>query len=205
MGRHARALARRGYAVTGVERDSAAITKARELGGGPTYVEADVQDYQPGTATYDLAIVMSQSFGYFDAATNRDLLRRITSGIRDDGRIILDLWNSEFFATHQGRRDLQTPLGLVQETKRLEGNRFFVTLDYPQGERDNFEWQLFTPSEMRWRNQLSCILRLLAQISRRRQTQRLRIPGSSSSCKSEKIETTGRGGLPRMPSCLLRR
>lgn len=149
MGRHARALARRGYAVTGIERDPVAITRARELGGGPTYIEADVQDHQPGIGSYDLAIVMSQSFGYFDAAANYDLLRRIANGVRDGGQIILDLWNPEFFAAHPGERDFDTPAGLVHETKRVEGNRLFVTLDYPHGERDDFEWQLFTPSEMR--------------------------------------------------------
>jgi SAM-dependent methyltransferase len=118
MGRHARALAQRGYAVTGIERDPVAITRARELGGGPAYVEADVQDHQPEIAAYDLAIVMSQSFGYFDAAANRDLLQKIANGVRDGGRIVLDLWNPEFFAAHQGVRDFETPTGRVQETKR---------------------------------------------------------------------------------------
>ena len=119
MGRHARALARRGYAVTGIERDSVAIARARELEGGPGYIHANVRDYRPEAAAYDLAIVMSQSFGYFDAAANRDLLQRLANGIRDGGRIILDLWNPEFFAAHQGQRDLQTPAGLVHETKRV--------------------------------------------------------------------------------------
>jgi SAM-dependent methyltransferase len=149
MGRHARALAQRGYAVTGIERDPVAIARARELGGGPTYVEADVQDHQSGIANYDLAIVMSQSFGYFAAAANRDLLQRLANGIRDGGRIILDLWNPEFFAAHQGQRDLQTPAGLVHETKRVEGDRLFVRLDYPGGGQDHFKWQLFSATEMR--------------------------------------------------------
>ncbi|MDP9098418.1 MAG: class I SAM-dependent methyltransferase [Verrucomicrobiota bacterium] len=148
MGRHARALAQRGYAVTGIERDPAAIARARELGGGPVYVEADVQVYQPGTENYDLAIVMSQSFGHFDAAANRDLLQRLANGIRDGGRIILDLWNPDFFAAHQGERSLQTPSGLVHETKRVEDDRLFVRLDYPGGGQDDFEWQLFTVPEM---------------------------------------------------------
>jgi SAM-dependent methyltransferase len=89
-GRHSRALASRGYSVTGVERDAAAIAKARELAGGPSYLQADVRDYQPDISAYDLAIVMAQSFGYFDAATNRDLLRRLATGVRNGGRIILD-------------------------------------------------------------------------------------------------------------------
>jgi SAM-dependent methyltransferase len=149
MGRHGRALAQLGFAVTGIERDPEAIARARELGGGPTYIEAEARDYKPEKAAYDLTIVMSQSFGHFDAAANRDLLLRLANGIRDGGRILLDLWNPEFFAAHQGERDLRTPTGVVHETKRVEGDRLLVHLDYPDGEQEDFEWQLFTPTEMR--------------------------------------------------------
>ena len=149
MGRHARALSGRGYSVTGVERDTAAIGRARELAGGPNYIQADVRDYQPEASAYDVAIIMSQSFGYFDAATNRDLLRRLGMGVREGGRVILDLWNPEFFVTHQGERKFDLPDGIVREMKRVEGDRLFVHLDYPDGGSDDFEWQLFTPSEMR--------------------------------------------------------
>jgi SAM-dependent methyltransferase len=148
MGRHARALCSRGYSVTGVERDAGAIARARELAGGPSYIQTDVRDYQPDTSAYDLAIVMSQSFGYFDAATNRDLLGRLAAGVREGGRVILDLWSPEFFATHQGERDLELPDGIVRERKRVEEGRLFVHLDYPDGGHDDFEWELFTPAEM---------------------------------------------------------
>jgi SAM-dependent methyltransferase len=148
MGRHARALFSRGYSVTGVERDAAAIARARELAGGPSYIQADVRDYQPDIGAYDVAIVMSQSFGHFDAATNRDLLRRLTMGVREGGRVVLDLWSAEFFATHQGERDFELPDGIVRERKRVEDGRLFVHLDYPGGGYDDFEWELFTASEM---------------------------------------------------------
>jgi SAM-dependent methyltransferase len=148
MGRHARVLFSRGYSVTGVERDAAAIARARELAGGPSYIQADVRDYQPDTCAYDLAIVMSQSFGHFDAATNRDVLRRLAAGVRESGRVILDLWSSEFFATHQGERDFELPDEIVHERKHVEDGRLFVHLDYPDGGVDDFEWQLFTPAEM---------------------------------------------------------
>ncbi len=149
MGRHARALANRGYSVTGVERDVGAITGARELARGPVYIEADLRDFQPAPAVYDVVIIMSQSFGYFDAATNRELLGRLASGVRDGGRIILDLWNPEFFEQHQGARTLEATGGIVRETKRVEDRRLFVRLDYEGGGGEDFEWQLFTPLEMR--------------------------------------------------------
>ena len=148
MGRHARALFNRRYVVAGVERDAAAIAKARELGGGPCYIKADVRHYQPDPGAYDVAIVMSQSFGYFDERTNRDLLKRLAMSVRAGGRVVLDLWNPEFFAGHQGERDFELPDGIIHERKRVEHGRLFVHLDYPDDSSDDFEWQLFTPAEM---------------------------------------------------------
>jgi hypothetical protein len=148
MGRHARALSSRGYSVTGIERDSDAITKARELAGGPSYVHADIRDYWPAPGAFDVAIVMSQSFGYFDPTTNRDVLGRLAAGLRAGGRVILDLWNHEFFATHQGERELETASGVVRESKRVNDDRLRVQLDYPDGAHEEFEWQLFTPAKM---------------------------------------------------------
>lgn len=148
MGRHARALAGRGYSVTGVERDVLAIEKARALNAGPEYVQADVRDYEPKPDAYDLVIIMSQSFGYFDASTNRDLLGRLTYGLRKGGRLILDLWNPEFFVQHQGEHDLKTWAGIVSERKMVRDGRLFVQLAYPDGMKEDFEWQLFTPGQM---------------------------------------------------------
>ena len=90
MGRHARSLTRRGYSVTGIDRDPNMIARARSLGGGPRYIEADLRDYQPDTAAYDLIIVMGQSFGHFDAATNQAVLDRLATGLRVRGRLIVD-------------------------------------------------------------------------------------------------------------------
>ena len=148
MGRHARALFGRGYSVAGVDRDAVAIARARELAGGPRYIQTDVRYYQPDACAYDLAIIMSQSFGYFDASTNRDVLRRLATGVRKGGRVILDLWNPEFFSAHQGERDLELADGTVRETKRVENGRLFVHLDYPDGEYDDFEWELFGRGQM---------------------------------------------------------
>jgi len=148
MGRHDRALSSEGYSVIGIDRDTYAIAKARELAGGPSYVHADIRDYRPEPGAVDVAIVMSQSFGYFDPTTNRDVLGWLAAGLRKGGRVILDLWNQEFFAAHQGERELETASGVVRESKRLNGDRLCVQLDYPDGAHEEFEWQLFPPAQM---------------------------------------------------------
>ena len=134
--------------MTGIDRDAHAIAKARELSGGPRYVHADIRDHRPAPGTFDVAIVMSQSFGYFDPTTNRDVLGLLAVSVRAGGRVILDLWNQEFFAAHQGERELQTTRGVVRERKRLDGDRLCVQLSYPDGVQEEFEWQLFTPAQM---------------------------------------------------------
>jgi SAM-dependent methyltransferase len=134
--------------VIGVDRDADAIAEARELAGGPSYVHADIRDYRPEPGTFDVAIVMSQSFGYFDAITNRDVLGILAASVREGGRVILDLWNQEFLAAHQGERELQTQSGVVRESKRVNGDRLWVQLDYPDGGHEEFEWQLFSPAKM---------------------------------------------------------
>jgi SAM-dependent methyltransferase len=149
MGRHARALSTAGYSVTGIDRDPEIISKARELDGGPEYVVADMRGYAPERGVFDAAVVMSQSFGYFDVQTNRDVLARLASGLRENGRLVLDLWNPEFFIAHQGERDLKTPRGTVREYKRVDGYRLFAKLVYPDGAKEKFEWQLFTPPRMK--------------------------------------------------------
>jgi SAM-dependent methyltransferase len=148
MGRHARGLSGQGYSVIGIDRDANAIAKARKLAGGPSYVHADVRDYRPAHGAFDVAIVMSQSFGYFDPATNRAVLGRLAAGLREGGRVILDLWNQEFFAAHQGERELETGSGVVRESKRLNSDRLCLQLDYPDGAHEEFEWQMFTPAQM---------------------------------------------------------
>jgi len=148
MGRHARALSGRDYAVTAIDRDPNAIAKARELGGGPNYVVADIRDFEPAPGSFDAVIVMGQSFGHFDAATNRDVLQRLARAVRKRGLIILDLWNPEFFEANQGERELNTSRGVVRELKGVEEGRLFVQLRYPAGTEERFEWQLFTPKQM---------------------------------------------------------
>jgi SAM-dependent methyltransferase len=148
-GRHARGLSSRGYTVTGMDRDPGAIAKARELDGGPNYVVTDIRNCEFERGQFDAVIVMGQSFGHFDEPTNRDVLRRLNESIPTHGRVVLDLWNPEFFESHEGDRELKTSRGIVHESKQVKNGRLFVRLNYPDGARDKFEWQLFTPPEMK--------------------------------------------------------
>jgi SAM-dependent methyltransferase len=148
LGRHARALAECGYSVTAVDRDAMILAAARRLTSAPRFIQMDLRDYSPEPCEYDAILVMGQSFGHFDATTNAAVLGRLAAGLRHGGRLILDLWATDFFRNHQGKHELHVPDGTVHEAKRVHEDRLFVHLIYPNGEQENFEWQLFTPETM---------------------------------------------------------
>jgi SAM-dependent methyltransferase len=150
-GRHARALARRGYRMTGVDVSAAALAAARrESGDQIIYFERDMRDLDGLPGPFDAAVCLWQSFGNFDAPTNAEVLRQIGRKLRRDGRFILDIYHRGFFELNQGTRSFERDGVAVTETKRMAGDRLTVRLDYSsRGEADIFEWQLFTPDDIR--------------------------------------------------------
>ncbi|MEO8353921.1 MAG: class I SAM-dependent methyltransferase, partial [Chthoniobacteraceae bacterium] len=132
----------------GIERDAAAVASARELGGGPEFLQLDVRDFQPEPESLDLIIAMSQSFGIFWAVENQACLEQFARSVRLGGRIILDLWNPDFFANHQGTREFALETGTVVEKKWVKDQRLFVRLEYPDGSGEAFDWQLWTARQM---------------------------------------------------------
>lgn len=99
-GRHAVELARRGFAVTGVDISPQQIARARrraaEAGVAARFVVGDARAL-PVRGPYDAAINMFLSFGYF--ATDEEsqaMLHGIARALRPGGRLVLDFWNREY-------------------------------------------------------------------------------------------------------------
>jgi SAM-dependent methyltransferase len=149
-GRHARTLAQHGYRVTGVDLSAAALAAARrESGDQVVYLQRDMRNLDGLPRTFDGAVCLWQSFGSFDAATNADVLAQIGRKLRPGGRFVLDIYHRGFFERNQGARRFERGGATVTETKRMDGDRLIVQLDYEsRGEADMFEWQLFTPEEI---------------------------------------------------------
>ncbi len=150
-GRHAIPLAERGYDVTGLDRDPVALTVAREhadaQGVSIHMAEGDMRDLTASVAgPFDVCVCLWQSFGYFDAATNEDILRQMGDLLRPGGRLILDIYHPGYFAAHQGERTVERNGRAITISERLGGNHLSVEIDYgSDAAPDRMEWELYTP------------------------------------------------------------
>jgi SAM-dependent methyltransferase len=145
LGRHARRLASLGYAVTGVDRDDAVLAEARAQAPDVDFRALDVRELRRLDGEFDATINMWQSFGWFDEETNRDVLAATAEKLRPQGRLVIDTFDRRFFETHPEPRVFQ---GGVKETRSVAEDRLHVTLRYPNGESEEFDFQLFTPEEL---------------------------------------------------------
>ena len=149
-GRHALRLSSSGYRVTGVDLDEAMLDAARQQAVGEAYfIKADMRDLTSLPGKYDAIINLWQSFGYFDADTNLRVLRAMHDKLHPAGRVVLDIYNRDFFIGRDGERTIQKDGVQIIEKRRLADDRLTVTLNYgPSAPPDVFSWQLYTPEEI---------------------------------------------------------
>jgi SAM-dependent methyltransferase len=123
-GRHAVALASRGFAVTGVDRSDFLLGHARErasrAGQNVEWVREDMRAFvRP--STYDLAISLFTSFGFFrDDGDNAKVLENVAASLKPGGAFVLDLLGKERLArifTATNSRDL--PNGVIVHRHRI--------------------------------------------------------------------------------------
>lgn len=148
-GRHAAPLAAAGYQVTGVDLNAAALEAARAgAPDGVRYLQGDMRQLGTLAGSFDAILILWQSFGQFDAATNTDILRQVYGKLNPQGRFVLDIYQRAFFAAHLGCRSFVRAGRPITETKTMAGPRLQVGLDYGDGTADTFEWYLYTPDEI---------------------------------------------------------
>lgn len=139
-GRHSVALARLGLQVTGVDRSALYLEKARAFASREQveveWVHSDMRDFVRASS-FDLALSMFTSFGYFDTQDD-DLrvLRNVVQSLRPGGVLVLDLVGKEWVAENFQETSLdELPDGsrLVQHRRISDG-----------WSRINNEWTLIT-------------------------------------------------------------
>jgi SAM-dependent methyltransferase len=158
-GRHAFGLARQGRVVIAIDRSRRALERAVRQNEGdtphstfdagpPVFVQADIRAL-PVAGPFDAAIIMWQSWGYFDEATNLRSLRDLNAVLRPGGRLILDIYDRRFFETRQGERVTVRDGREITDVKWLDGDRLYTELRYDGSNVvDRVDWQVFTPDSM---------------------------------------------------------
>lgn len=97
-------LSSEGYPVVGIDRDFAALERARTREPKRSWVCADMRRLPFAPETFDTILCPWQSFGYFEAPENANILRQSSELVRPGGVLVLDLYHREFFEQHQGER-----------------------------------------------------------------------------------------------------
>jgi SAM-dependent methyltransferase len=101
-GRHGRELARRGFAVTGADLSQPFLAMARAASGpaGPPLPRLLCTDLRrPGLApqSFDTALLLGNSFGYFSDEENRAILEQIRQILRPGGLLCMEVTNLEAY------------------------------------------------------------------------------------------------------------
>ncbi|MBV8358455.1 MAG: class I SAM-dependent methyltransferase [Deltaproteobacteria bacterium] len=102
VGRHSLEFARRGYAVSGVDRTHAYLERARAQASAEglkvEFIQSDARSFSR-PATFDAAVSMFTSFGYFeDPGDDFKILQILHTALRGGGRLLIDLNGKEVIA-----------------------------------------------------------------------------------------------------------
>ena len=88
-GRHAAALAARGYQVLGIDLATSAIEGAQALGSAATFRLGDMRDPVAG-GPFDGAYCFGNSLGYLEHDETRRFLRHVCAALKPGARWVLD-------------------------------------------------------------------------------------------------------------------
>lgn len=159
-GRFSVPLAQRGHHVTGVDLSSFYLnkgrTRARKAGVKVSYVKKDMRDFvRPDT--YDLALNMWSSFGYFeDREDDFKVLQNLHASLKRNGRVLIDNMGKELVARwprHTFGEDLQDGRTfidhgrIVDDWTRIEREWYLINGD--TFKRFDFKLNLYSGQEMR--------------------------------------------------------
>ncbi|MBI4609992.1 MAG: methyltransferase domain-containing protein [Candidatus Rokubacteria bacterium] len=124
FGRHALALARRGYKVTGVDLSEVELRRAHDRAAAAgLHLDLVCQDMRAMdfSEEFDLALNLFSSIGYFSDEEDRQLLDRFCRALRPGGAFVLDTRNRDHYIRNYAEEETQlVPGGTVRITHRLD-------------------------------------------------------------------------------------
>lgn len=158
VGRHALELAERGMNVVGVDRSRVflerALTAADERGLEVEFLLGDMREMS-FELEFDGVYCIETTFGYFDDATNFDVLKRMVSALKPGARLLIDQVNRDHVVSQVPRRSWwETGDMVVMDDVRFDHatSRLLIERSLVEGGGDPWEQhisiRLYAPHEM---------------------------------------------------------
>jgi SAM-dependent methyltransferase len=159
VGRHALELARRGYHVTGLDLSPTllgiATERAQRAEIDVTWIKADMRAI-PFTETFDAALNLFSSWGYFESdVEDLRVLRAVAGALKPGGRLLLEVSHQPWIARHFepfGWHEAGGVVVLEQRSLNLMSGRLAseITVIYPDGHRRTwpYDLRLYTAAEV---------------------------------------------------------
>jgi SAM-dependent methyltransferase len=159
-GRHSVEFARRGFEVTGVDRSSFLLNHARRHaeseGAGVEWLEDDMRRFRR-PATYDLALSLYTSFGFFERQEdNQAVLENLQVSLKSGARCVLDVLGREVLARKfapsevkelEGGSLLVERRGVIDDWTRVQTE--WIEVREAEVERFGFRIWIYSGSELR--------------------------------------------------------
>ena len=134
FGRHAVALARRGFRVTGVDISSDLLAQARETaaskGVSVEFRQADMRR-MAYRQRFDAVLNLFTSFGYYGDAEDLQVLKGFHRALRPGGWLVLDVLNRDWLVRHfEPRERLQEGNFVVSQKRSFDFATSVLTLEW---------------------------------------------------------------------------
>lgn len=145
-GRVARGLANRGYLVTGIDINEAALAEAAVSVPEGRFMQLDQRQLSTLDGTFDVALILWNSIGFGDRTEDARTLQDVAQRLRPGGLLLLDLYHPDWLERNQqtGHRDERG--AIIDRTVR--DGRCMHRIEYHTGEVDRIAFNVYLPSEM---------------------------------------------------------
>lgn len=149
IGRHSGPLSTLGYEVLGVDRSEAALAVASKQYPSVEFLALDMFQLSSIRRTFDAVLCLWQSFGYGDAAQNRELLGSMRQVLRPGGRVLLDIYNADAVVALPAHAAERRAGRTIHTRRSMKDRRLRVELEYSGAAGiDTHEWEVFTPGQI---------------------------------------------------------
>ena len=158
FGRHSIELAKRGYSATAIDYNRSYLEFGKKLCEGmdntPNFVQGDVRSINYGD-NYDAAIIMFNSFGYFNDNEDKLILDKIYNVLKPKGKFLIEILNRDWILKNYKDKQ-ESEFGSIKVIEKREfdiltsRNNFIIE----RSEENRIvskkgSWRLYSPHEIK--------------------------------------------------------